>query len=146
MSRAWALENLDGSETFIRGQLDLAWDDGKPVELTTPRGLLDQQVRKCSIEQKRNLFDPRWGGDFDQQIGSKMLLDSGLRDIGEDLRAMIDQLVTIQREMATRLTLDPGELIVSIRSITLSTSGTTVRPLIKLATQAGGTDLAFTIG
>lgn len=145
MSRAWALQNLDGSDSFVRGQLDLVWLDGAPAELTDPYAVLAQQVKKATIEPKRNPFDRRWGSGFDQEIGAKLLTEGGLRDIGEGVRAMVDSLIVIQGEQDARLGLDPAELIVNVASVKLSTDGTSVRVAVALTTRAGAAGVVLSI-
>lgn len=138
MPRTWALHNVTGADGFEVGWMDLEWVDGAPSELTDPLGVVGQRVQKATAEAAgSNLFEPRWGSAFGSRLGSKLLGQATLRELGGIVAATMNNLITMDREDAARLGLVPGEILAQATKIEVLTDGTAVAMIVTLVTAAG---------
>lgn len=127
MPRTWELHNVTGRAGFEDGWMDLTWEGGAPVELTNPAAVLNQRVQKATVEARgSNLFEPRWGSDFGHRLGTKLMGEATLQDIGSALSVMVASLAAMDREDAGRLGLKPDEQLVGVQKMRLVTNGTDI--------------------
>lgn len=138
---SWKLVNLDGTDDFARGHMDLSWNDGEPDTIEGV-DVAAQRVLKASVEPAgSNPFEPRFGSRFQAQIGDKLVDEATLRAVGESVRTMIDSLVTIQKETGARLDLTPAESLVAVRKVTIVQNGTSIYG--RASVQTGATQQDF---
>lgn len=113
MGISWALHNVDtNDDTMVRGRMDVSFDDGSVVPLTAPLDVVAQRVEKCTVEPRgSNRFSSNWGSRAATLIGRKLAPTQITRELGTDMRLMIDGLIFEQARVARTVTLDPAETI-----------------------------------
>lgn len=118
MSRTWLLAKADGDPNFVQGDVDLVWENGRPVTLDDPRQVLDQRVRKI-VQQPlgTNLFVPDLGFGLKRLIGRKAFGDSQVKEIGASVLTMFNTMKSLQVETQARIKLEAAELIDSLNHI-----------------------------
>lgn len=136
-SFSWLLVNNQGTTDMIPGEMDIVFRNGKPLELTQAVLVLDQRVRKSTIEpQGSNAFAANWGSILKRLVGRKNLQESTLKDVARSIEEMFVELILLQTEAQERLDLEPAELIAEVDMIVVTTRGTRVDVSATIVTQA----------
>lgn len=134
---SWLLVNLAGTVDMRPGEMDVLWLNGTIREITEGIQVLDQRVRKSVAEvQGENEFAPGWGSIVAEFVGEKILSVTTLREIGQSVSEMFDELINLQAETANRLDLEPAELIDSVSAINVTANGTFINVRVTIITQA----------
>jgi len=138
MSRTWLLTNSAGDKNFTKGDADLVWEAGAPVEINNPLDVIDQRVRKISnLPFGGNPFSKNLGFAVSRFIGQKNLGENTGRKIAVEAERMVSAMIVSQKEVAARVDLDPNELISSVEKIQLVLEADDVSLAMTLRTQGG---------
>lgn len=138
MSKSWALTDGKGNREFTLANMDIVWENGKPLEILEPSEVLDQRIRKCALTRKgTNLFDGRYGLLSQTVIGGKNFGDALAKLIADDTLTMLEGLKEIQNEALLAQELDPAELIDEATNLSVINEGTRIIIRVNINTQAG---------
>lgn len=139
MSKSWLLSSSTGAPSFRRGDTDLVWRDGRPVEITVPDQVLDQRIRKASMTPLgSNRFNSGYGFDGVRLLGGKNLGDDTVKFIGLEMERMMEVLKESQQEARTRIPMDPAELIQSLQGIQVVSEGSEISATVFIQTEGRG--------
>lgn len=128
MGKSWKLRNVvTGDSTMVRGQMDISIVEGSVEELTAPLDIVAQRIEKATVEPKgSNRFSPNWGSRAATLIGRKLVPAEVAREVGTDLRLMVDALIVEQSRVARAVPLDPAETIVRLGNVSVSVVDDTI--------------------
>lgn len=138
MSKTWLLAKANGDTNFSKGDADLVWQNGAPVEIVDPLAIIDQRFRKTSMTPLgSNPFNQNIGFPQKKYLGKKNIGEDTAKQMASDFEAMVSAMKISQTEVASRVPLDPNELISSIKNLQYSSVDDEADVTVVMETQGG---------
>lgn len=139
MGKSWKLFNVDtGGTEMVKGRMTVRLVEGSVEELTAPLDIVEQRVGKCTVEPKfSNRFSQNWGSRAATLIGKKLVPAEVAREIGTDLRSMVDGLIVEQTRVSRSVPLAPEETVVRLGGASVSVVGSTIGVVANIVVGSG---------
>lgn len=119
MAKTWRLVNIQGSSSFMKGCMDVDWDQGSPVIVQAPAAGLEQRIAKAMVEPRgNNPFETRWGSNLRQFFGADSTTPPV--EVASEIGLTLGDLATLDSEFTQRVPLQPGEQLIALRALSVT--------------------------